>query len=306
MLDGLLTVVPAARVGPHRPVPRSEDAGRGRVLLQDAGRHVASATSIVLDPMLATGNSAVAAVERLKEARPRSIRFVCLRVVPRGHPHLPRQRIRTCRSTPRRSTASSTTTATSCRAWATPATASSGRSDARVIGATRTIRIGRSASSRNATLPDGRTGIDVLVADGRIVNVSPRINAAAARPSTRKGYLLTPPFVDAHFHMDATLSYGLPRVNAERHAARRHRAVGRAEAAAHAGRDRRARARLLRLGGREGPARDPLARRRVRPAPARRRGAPAREGEGEAVPRPAARRVSAGRRAAQSPARSRT
>ena len=33
----------------------------------------------------------------------------------------------------------------------------------------------------NATLPDGRTGIDVLVAGGRIVNVSPRINAAAAR-----------------------------------------------------------------------------------------------------------------------------
>jgi cytosine deaminase len=65
----------------------------------------------------------------------------------------------------------------------------------------------------NATLPDGRTGIDVLVANGRIVNVSPRINAAAARTLDANGYLLTPPFVDAHFHMDATLSYGLPRVN---------------------------------------------------------------------------------------------
>jgi len=66
---------------------------------------------------------------------------------------------------------------------------------------------------RNATLPDGRTGIDVLVAGGRIVNVSPRIDATAAEVVDAQGYLLTPPFVDAHFHMDATLSYGLPRVN---------------------------------------------------------------------------------------------
>jgi len=65
----------------------------------------------------------------------------------------------------------------------------------------------------NATLPDGRSGIDVLVKGGRIVNVSPRINAAAAKTVDAQGYLLTPPFVDAHFHMDATLSYGLPRVN---------------------------------------------------------------------------------------------
>jgi len=66
----------------------------------------------------------------------------------------------------------------------------------------------------NATLPDGRTGVDVLVADGRIANVSKRINAAAAHTLDAQGQLLTPPFVDAHFHMDATLSYGLPRVNA--------------------------------------------------------------------------------------------
>ena len=66
---------------------------------------------------------------------------------------------------------------------------------------------------RNATLPDGRTGVDVLVAGDRIVNVSPRIDATAAEVVDAQGYLLTPPFVDAHFHMDATLSYGLPRVN---------------------------------------------------------------------------------------------
>jgi len=66
----------------------------------------------------------------------------------------------------------------------------------------------------NATLPDGRSGVDVLVADGRIVNVSPRINAAAAKTIDAQGWLLSPPFVDPHFHMDATLTYGLPRVNA--------------------------------------------------------------------------------------------
>jgi len=43
--------------------------------------------AIVLDPMLATGNSAVAAVERLKESRPRSIKFVCLVSCPAGIKH---------------------------------------------------------------------------------------------------------------------------------------------------------------------------------------------------------------------------
>ena len=65
----------------------------------------------------------------------------------------------------------------------------------------------------NVTLPDGRTGIDVLVAAGRIVDVGPRIDAPAAETVDAGGYLLTPPFVDPHFHMDATLSYGMPRVN---------------------------------------------------------------------------------------------
>ena len=51
---------------------------------------------IVVDPMLATGNSAVAAVERLKESRPKSIKFVCLLTCPEGlaamddaHPDVP-------------------------------------------------------------------------------------------------------------------------------------------------------------------------------------------------------------------------
>src|SRR5712691_8765994 len=66
---------------------------------------------------------------------------------------------------------------------------------------------------RNATLPDGRTGCDVLVTGGLIVDVAPRISAAAPHVLDAHGYLLSPPFVDAHFHMDSTLSYGLPLVN---------------------------------------------------------------------------------------------
>jgi cytosine deaminase len=66
---------------------------------------------------------------------------------------------------------------------------------------------------KNATLPDGRTGIDVLVAGGRIVNVARNINAAAGAVVDAAGQLLSPPFVDAHFHMDSTLTYGMPRVN---------------------------------------------------------------------------------------------
>lgn len=68
----------------------------------------------------------------------------------------------------------------------------------------------------NATLPDGRTRMGVAVQHGRIVEVSPGLSpeqAPAAEVVDAQGQLLTTPFADAHFHMDATLSYGLPRVN---------------------------------------------------------------------------------------------
>jgi cytosine/creatinine deaminase len=66
---------------------------------------------------------------------------------------------------------------------------------------------------RNATLPDGRKGQDVAVAAGRIAAVQPEIGAEARRTIDARGYLLSAPFVDCHFHMDATLSLGLPRLN---------------------------------------------------------------------------------------------
>ncbi len=67
---------------------------------------------------------------------------------------------------------------------------------------------------RNATLPDGTTGVDVLAQGGRIVAVGAQLSAPEDTPVLdAEGNLLSPPFVDAHFHMDATLSHGLPRVN---------------------------------------------------------------------------------------------
>ena len=66
---------------------------------------------------------------------------------------------------------------------------------------------------KNANLPDGRTGVDIAVDKGRIVEVGPRLALQAEREIDAGGRLVTPPFVDSHFHLDSTLSYGQPRVN---------------------------------------------------------------------------------------------
>ena len=66
----------------------------------------------------------------------------------------------------------------------------------------------------HATLPDGRTDMSIAVQDGRIVEIAPGLQAPAAETLDAQGQLLSPPFVDAHFHLDATLRYGLPRINA--------------------------------------------------------------------------------------------
>jgi cytosine deaminase len=66
---------------------------------------------------------------------------------------------------------------------------------------------------RHAALPDGRRGIDIAVRDGRIETLAPAIDAPARREIDAGGCLVTPPFVDSHFHMDSALSYGQPRVN---------------------------------------------------------------------------------------------
>jgi cytosine deaminase len=67
---------------------------------------------------------------------------------------------------------------------------------------------------RNANLPDGRTGIDIAIANGLIADAAPHLAAQAQREIDATGRLASPPFVDSHFHLDSTLTYGRPRVNA--------------------------------------------------------------------------------------------
>jgi cytosine/creatinine deaminase len=66
---------------------------------------------------------------------------------------------------------------------------------------------------RNANLPDGHRGVDIAVQDRRIAEIAPAIAAEARETIDATGRLVSPPFVDPHFHMDATLSLGQPRLN---------------------------------------------------------------------------------------------
>ncbi|WP_309086491.1 amidohydrolase family protein [Chelativorans sp.] len=66
---------------------------------------------------------------------------------------------------------------------------------------------------KGGTLPDGRTA-DIGIAGGTIGAIEPNLQAEAGRTVDASGNLVSPPFVDPHFHMDATLSYGIPRINA--------------------------------------------------------------------------------------------
>src|SRR3984885_1280783 len=66
---------------------------------------------------------------------------------------------------------------------------------------------------RRANLPDGRNGIDIGIEGDRIVAVEPGLLATANEEIDATGRLLSPAFVDAHFHLDAALSLGLPRLN---------------------------------------------------------------------------------------------
>ncbi len=92
LLDGMLDVVPGARVG-HIGLYRDPKSLVAVEYYFKMPHSMQERDAIVLDPMLATGNSAVAAVERLKETKPKSIRFVSLLAAPEGlknfHDHHP-------------------------------------------------------------------------------------------------------------------------------------------------------------------------------------------------------------------------
>jgi len=66
---------------------------------------------------------------------------------------------------------------------------------------------------KNANLSDGQVGIDIACKNGIIASIGAGIDANAENIIDAKGLLVSPPFVDPHFHMDATLSLGTPRMN---------------------------------------------------------------------------------------------
>jgi uracil phosphoribosyltransferase len=94
-LDGMLTLLPSARVA-HIGLYRDPESLQAVEYYFKAPSDIADRMVLVLDPMLATANSAVAAVERLKERGAKDLRFVCLLAAPEGiekfrgaHPDVP-------------------------------------------------------------------------------------------------------------------------------------------------------------------------------------------------------------------------
>ncbi len=82
-LDGMLNLVPSARVA-HIGLYRDPQTLEAVEYYFKAPQDLADRLVIVMDPMLATGNSAAAAITRLKQHAPREIRFVCLLAAPEG------------------------------------------------------------------------------------------------------------------------------------------------------------------------------------------------------------------------------
>ena len=66
---------------------------------------------------------------------------------------------------------------------------------------------------KNANLSNDQTGVDIACKDGVIISIERGINANAKKTIDAQGHLVSAPFVDPHFHMDATLSLGTPRMN---------------------------------------------------------------------------------------------
>ena len=95
ILDGMLSVVPGARVG-HIGLYRDPKTLTAVEYYFKMPPDMHERDAVVVDPMLATGHSAIAAIDRLKECRPKSIKFVCLLTCPEGvaalqkaHPDVP-------------------------------------------------------------------------------------------------------------------------------------------------------------------------------------------------------------------------
>ena len=83
ILEGMLNVVPGARVG-HVGLYRDPATLQAVEYYFKMPSEMAERDIVVVDPMLATGNSAIAAIDRLKKLQPKSIKFVCLLTCPEG------------------------------------------------------------------------------------------------------------------------------------------------------------------------------------------------------------------------------
>ena len=83
LLDGLLELVPSARVG-HIGLYRDHDTLQPVQYYLKLPADIAARPVVLLDPMLATGNSAIAAIARLKDAGAQDIRFLCVLAAPEG------------------------------------------------------------------------------------------------------------------------------------------------------------------------------------------------------------------------------
>jgi uracil phosphoribosyltransferase len=83
ILDGMLSVVPGARVG-HIGLYRDHETLQAVEYYFKMPKDMESRDVVVVDPMLATGNSAVAAITRIKQCKPKSIKFMCLLTAPVG------------------------------------------------------------------------------------------------------------------------------------------------------------------------------------------------------------------------------
>jgi uracil phosphoribosyltransferase len=95
LLEGMLDLVPSARVG-HVGLYRDHETLQPVQYYLKLPENMEDRVAIVVDPMLATGNSAIAAVQRLKDVHPKQLKFVCLLAAPEGieafskaHPDVP-------------------------------------------------------------------------------------------------------------------------------------------------------------------------------------------------------------------------
>lgn len=95
ILEGMIEVIPSARIG-HIGLYREPKTLESVEYYAKLPDDVSTSQIFILDPMLATGNSAVAAIQRIKEFRPQSVKFVCILAAPEGikalhdeHPDVP-------------------------------------------------------------------------------------------------------------------------------------------------------------------------------------------------------------------------